>query len=80
MLIKNKNNKGYFFFILWLKKGVVYEKEIFIFVCFAIILFSSSEIAFGPSSTPLFDGIDVSEYKEYINYSEVINNIAMYKY
>ena len=51
-----------------------HQKQKYIFFClvFLVILnISSLSFAFGPSDSNLYDGIDVSDYQGYINYTEV---------
>ncbi len=41
------------------------------FLCFIMILFSSSSFALSPSSDTIYDGIDVSNWQGYIDYQKV---------
>lgn len=50
------------------------KRKIFFCFCFCIIILTSSAMAFGPSSTPLLNGIDVSEWQGVIDYSQVAND------
>lgn len=42
-----------------------------LFICFALILFSSTCFALSPSSNTIYEGIDVSNWQGYIDYNRV---------
>lgn len=62
-------------FLLYQRKRKIKKSRVIIFFfCLAFMLFTTTCMAFGPSSTPLLNGIDVSEWQGSIDYSEVAND------
>ena len=63
--VKKKNNKT----CREVKKANLKKHQITFLLFLSILFMTSTSLAFGPSSTPLYNGIDVSQWQGNIDYS-----------
>ena len=65
--VKKKNNKT----CREVKKANLKKHQITFLLFLSILFMTSTSLAFGPSSTPLYNGIDVSQWQGSIDYSQL---------